>query len=88
MLSDCGFHQSEDTRNCCIYVTFVIIFTFTVVILFKLGTLSAAIFLVLLLALALSRSCEWCSYVCAVSNNMGSDEADVSLLLKLCIKQK
>ena len=45
MLLDCTScsHQSEDARNCLIYVTFIVTITF-IMFLLKLRTLSAAIF--------------------------------------------
>ena len=57
-----GSHQREDTRNCRVYVTYIVMITFSM-FLFQLGTLSAAIFLLLFcfcFVIVLSFFCENC----------------------------
>ena len=83
MLLDCGSHKTEDTRNCRIYVTLVIIFTFTL-FLFKLGTLFFLCYYWHLLC-HFRVNCNL-MFVPYQLSNMGSDEGDV--LLKLSMKQK
>ena len=74
-----GSHdQSEDTRNCRVHMTIMIIKF--IMFLVKLNTLSAAIFLFVPIVLSLLGKSDirmLCSNNCLVSHDVVSDESDV-----------